>query len=120
MRRLLSTFVPLLSLVLLSACAMTFDAQSLGVPVTMGTPGGVPAEGEKFSVSTSALYAFWGAVPVKQPSLKAPLEQQLMGGKGISDLKIHVRSRWYQVLFTAITVGLLVPRTVTYEGVVTP
>ena len=120
MRRFNSSLALVLLVVLLSSCAMTFDAQSLGVPVSMGTPGGSPAEGEKFTVSTSALYAFWGAVPVKQPSLKGPLEQQLMGGKEIRDLKIHVRSRWYQVLFSVITVGLLVPRTVTYEGVVTP
>jgi hypothetical protein len=120
MRRLTSSTVLLLSLVLLSGCAMTFDAHTIGVPVSMGSPGGPPVEGEKFSVSTSALYALWGAVPVKEPGLKGPLEQQLLGGKGISDLRIRVKSRWYQVLFTVITVGLLVPRTVTYEGVITP
>jgi hypothetical protein len=34
-------------------------------------------------------------------------------------VKIKVRSRWSDVLFTVLTAGLIVPRTVTYEGVVT-
>lgn len=120
MHRFLAQAAVLLAVAGLPGCAMTFDASSLGMPVAMSAPGAAPAEGEKFTVNTSALYAFWGAVPVKQPDLRGPLEQQLMGGKGVTDLKIKVRSRWYQVLFTVITVGLLVPRTVTYEGVVVP
>lgn len=99
---------------------MSFDATKLGVPVTMGSAGAAPAEGQKFSVNTSSVWAFWGALPIKEPNLQRPLEQQLLGGKGITDLKIKVHSRWYQVLITALTVGLIVPRTVTYEGVITP
>jgi hypothetical protein len=36
----------------------------------------------------------------------------------VSDVRIRVRSRWSDVLFTVLTAGLNVPRTVTYEGVV--
>ena len=118
--RLVSTLSSLVLAVTLTGCAMTFDATKIGVPVTMASPGGAVPEGQRFSVSTSAVYAFWGAMPVKEPNLQKPLEQQLLGGKGVSDLKIKVRSKWYQVMFTVITLGLLVPRTVTYEGVVTP
>jgi len=34
-------------------------------------------------------------------------------------VKIRVRSRWSDVLFTVLTAGLIVPRTVTVEGIVT-
>ena len=120
MRRAFQTFLAMGLVSLLPGCAMTFDATNVGVPVTMASPGGPVAEGQRFVINSSAVYAFWGAVPLKQPSLKEPLEQQLLGGKGVTDLKIKVKSKWYQVMFTVITVGLLVPRTVTYEGVITP
>jgi hypothetical protein len=42
----------------------------------------------------------------------------LGGGSGIAELRIKVRSRWSDVLVTALTAGLIVPRAVTYEGVV--
>ena len=38
--------------------------------------------------------------------------------KQVADLKISVRSRFSDVLVTVLTVGIVVPRTVTYEGVV--
>jgi hypothetical protein len=34
-------------------------------------------------------------------------------------LKIKARSRWSDVLITALTAGLIVPRSVTFEGIVT-
>lgn len=120
MRRFLSSLALVASMMTLNGCAMTFDAHTLGMPVAMTAPGTVADEGQRFVINTSALYGFWGAVPIKQPDLRGPLEQQLMGGKGVADLRIKVKSRWYQVFFTVITAGLLVPRTVTYEGVVVP
>jgi hypothetical protein len=120
MRRLTTNLFVSALAVALSGCAMTFDATKLGVPVTMGSAGSQAPQGERFSVKTSAVYAFWGVVPLKQPNLQKPLEQQLLGGKSVSDLRIKVSSKWYQVVFTVLTVGLLVPRTVTYEGVITP
>ena len=43
----------------------------------------------------------------------------LDAGSGIVGLKIKARSRWSDVLITALTAGLIVPRSVTFEGVVT-
>jgi hypothetical protein len=102
----------------LTGCAQTFDATTLGVPVTMAAPAGQPPEGNRFRVSSHAVYAFWGLAKVKDPSLRKALAAQLAGGSGIADLKIKVRSRWSDVLITALTAGLIVPRAVTYEGVV--
>jgi hypothetical protein len=84
----------------------------------MATPAGQIPEGSRFSVTSRALYAFWGAARIKDPSLRKALAAQLAGGSGIADLRIKVRSRWNDVLITALTLGLLVPRAVTYEGVV--
>jgi hypothetical protein len=99
-------------------CAHSFDATTLGVPVTLASPAGQRPEGARFSVTSRALYAFWGLAKVKDPSLRKALAAQLAGGSGIADLRIKVRSRWSDVLITALTVGLIVPRAVTYEGVV--
>jgi hypothetical protein len=102
----------------LTGCAQTFDAASLGVPVTMATAAGQPPEGIQFSVTSHAVYAFWGIARIKEPSLRKALAAQLGGGRGIANLKIKVRSRWNDVLITALTAGLLAPRAVTYEGVI--
>jgi hypothetical protein len=97
---------------------MTFDAATLGVPVTLASPAGQPSEGSRFSVTSRAVYALWGLAQLKQPSLRKALAAQLAGGSGVADLKIKVRSRWSDILITALTAGLIVPRAVTFEGVV--
>lgn len=102
----------------LAGCTLTLDARTLGVPVTMASPATRPAEGSRFSVTSRALYAFWGIAKLKEPSLRKALAAQLGGGSGVADLRIKVRSRWTDVLITALTAGLIVPRAVTYEGVV--
>jgi hypothetical protein len=108
----------LLSLSLLFGCAQTFDATALGVPVTMATAAGQPVQGSRFEVTSRALYALWGIARIKDPSLRKALAAQLGDARGIANLKIKVRSKWSDVLITALTGGLIVPRAVTYEGVV--
>ncbi len=108
----------LLLLSSIGGCAQTFDATTIGVPVTMASPAGQPPQGSRFRVTSRALYAFWGLAKLKEPSLRKALAAQLGGGSGIADLRIKVRSRWSDVLITALTGGLFVPRAVTYEGVV--
>ena len=116
MSRALST---LLLLVLLSGCAHTFDATTLGVPATVASPAGQEPQGSRFSVSSKSVFSFWGLLRLKEPSLRKALAAQLAGGSGIADLRIRVRSRWSDVLITGLTLGLVIPRTVTFEGVVT-
>lgn len=103
----------------INGCAQTFDATTLGVPATLASPSGQPPEGARFRVSSKAVFGFWGIVRLKEPSLRKALAAQLGGGSGIADVKIRVRSRWSDLLFTVLTAGLLVPRSVTFEGVVT-
>jgi hypothetical protein len=84
----------------------------------MATAAGQTVEGSRFRVTSRALFALWGVVKIKDPSLRKALAAQLGGGSGIADLRIKVRSRWSDVLVTALTGGLIVPRAVTFEGVV--
>jgi hypothetical protein len=103
----------------LAGCAQTFDATTLGVPVTLASPAGQPPEGNHFTVSGKAVFGLWGVVRLKEPSLRKALASQLGGGSGVADVKIRVRSRWSDLLVTLLTAGLIVPRSVTFEGVVT-
>jgi hypothetical protein len=103
----------------LAGCAETFDASTLGVPATLAVPAGQPVEGSRFSVTQRSVYGLWGIATIKSPSLRKALAAQLAGGSGIVGLKIKARSRWSDVLITALTAGLIVPRSVTFEGVVT-
>ena len=104
---------------LVAGCAHTFDATTLGVPVTVASPAGQEPQGARFSVSGKSVFTFWGLLRLKEPSLRKALAAQLAGGGGVADLKIKVRSRWSDVLITGLTLGLIVPRSVTFEGIVT-
>jgi hypothetical protein len=103
----------------LGGCAQTFDATTLGVPATLASPAGQPPAGDRFRVSSKAVYAAWGLVRLKEPSLRKALAAQLAGASGVADVKIKVRSRWTDLLLTVLTAGLVVTRSVTFEGVVT-
>ncbi len=109
----------LLMVLLIAGCAHTFDATTLGVPVTVASPAGQGPQGDRFSVSGKSVFTFWGLLRLKEPSLRKALAAQLAGGGGVADLKIKVRSRWSDVLITGLTLGLIVPRSVTFEGIVT-
>jgi hypothetical protein len=85
----------------LAGCATTFDARTLGVPVTLASPAGQPPEGSRFTLTSRAVYGLWGLAKLKEPSLRKALAAQLGGGSGIADLKIKVRSRWSDILITA-------------------
>jgi hypothetical protein len=111
---------PALLLVLaLAGCAHTFDAAALGVPVTMASPAAQPAQGDRFRVGGKSVFGLWGIVKLREPSLRKALAAQLGGGSGVADLRIRVHSRFSDLLITGLTLGLLVPRSVTFEGVVT-
>lgn len=84
----------------------------------MSSPAGSQPAGEAFRVNRKAVYLLWGVVRASSPSLDDVLAGQVAGNARIANLKIKVRSRWSDVLFTVITGGLVIPRSVTYEGVI--
>jgi protein-S-isoprenylcysteine O-methyltransferase Ste14 len=101
-----------------SACALTFDSTHLGVPVSLASAAQAPDSGIRFRVTKHPVYLLAGLVPVSQPHLEDVLAGQLGTGSRITNLRIRVRSRWTDLLVTALTFGFIVPRSVTFEGVV--
>lgn len=101
-----------------AACAQTFDTTTLGVPVTMASAVGEPAQGTAFRSNVTTLHGLFGLVTFSQANLQKALARQLIDGDEIAELRIRTRSRWSDVLLTVLTAGLIVPRTVTYQGVV--
>ncbi len=101
-----------------SGCALTFDSTHLGVPVSLAGSPQAPDSGTAFRVTKHPVYLFAGLVPVGQPNLEDVLAGQVGTGARISNLRIKVRSRWSDLLITGLTLGLVVPRSVTFEGTV--
>ena len=104
--------------VVASSCALSFDSSHLGVPVTMASAARTPVTGTAFRVTRHPVYVAWGAFTAGTPRLEDVLAGQVGTGTGISDLRIRVRARWSDLLLTAMTLGFLSPRTVTFEGTV--
>lgn len=102
-----------------SACALNFDATALGVPATMAAPPGNAPEGTDFRITRKAVFLLWGILPASRPSLEDTLAGQLIEGIGVANLKIRVSSRFTDLLIMTLTGGLVVPRSVTFEGTVT-
>ncbi len=84
----------------------------------MASPAASAPSGESFRINRKAVFLLWGLVPASTPSLDKALAGQVTGTAKVTDLKIRVRSRWSDVFFTVITGGLVVPRSVTYEGLI--
>jgi hypothetical protein len=112
-------FLALALVVALGGCSLTYDATTLGVPATLASPAGQPPAGDRFRVSSKAVFGLWGLARFKEPSLRKALAAQLGGGSGVADIRIKERSRFSDLLITLLTAGIIVPRTVTFEGVVT-
>jgi hypothetical protein len=102
----------------LSGCALTLDSSHLGVPVSLAGSAQRPDSGTPFRVTKHAVYMLLGLVQVAQPNLEDVLAGQVSTGSRIANLRVKVRSRWSDLLITGLTLGLVVPRSVTFEGVV--
>ncbi len=102
----------------LVGCAQTFDATTLGVPATMASAASDTTGGVPFKVTSRAVFAAWGLFALSTPSLEKSLATQLVGAKEVTNLRIKARSRWSDILITGLTLGMIVPRAVTFEGVV--
>ena len=100
------------------SCSLHLNAETLGIRTTMAEPAGEPVVGEDFEVSKKAVYVLWGLFPVARPSLQRSLAGQLIDGSAVSGLEVHVRSRFGDLLVTVLTLGAIVPRTVTFSGTV--
>jgi hypothetical protein len=102
----------------LSGCALTLDSTHLGVPASLAGAAQRPDSGTPFRVTKHAVYMLLGLVQVAQPNLEDVLAAQVGTGARIANLRVKVRSRWSDLFITGLTLGLVVPRSVTFEGVV--
>ncbi len=103
-----------------SGCALTFDSTELGVPASLAESAQNPPQGTAFRVTRHPVFLLWGLVPVSRPSAEDVLAGQVGTGARIANLRIKVRSRWSDLLITALSFGAIVPRSVTFEGIVVP
>lgn len=118
MRRTLAGL--LLCIVIVNGCAQSIDATSLGVRATLAEPAAAPPTGTPFRISRRATYLFWGVLPVGQQRIDAALGSQLADSPGIADLRIETKAGFTDVLLTVLTAGIVVSRSVTYEGIILP
>ena len=103
-----------------SGCALTFDATELGVPASLAESAQTPPQGASFRVTKHPVFLMWGLVAASRPNAEDVLAGQAGTGSRIANLRIKVRARWTDLLVTALTAGLISPRSVTFEGVVVP
>ncbi len=117
MRRPLVRALAAAAVLAAAACTQTFDATTLGVPVSMAPPADTTGQ-VRFRTSAHTVHGVWGLFTITQASLQKALARQLVGGQQVSQVRITTKSRWFDVLLTGLTLGLVVPRTVIYEGIV--
>jgi hypothetical protein len=101
-----------------TSCAVTFDATHLGVTATMADPPQGAGTGTAFSITKHPVYVLMGLFSVSEPNLENLLAGQLGAGASIAGLRIHERTRFPDVLVTLFTLGIVAPRSITFEGVV--
>jgi len=112
--------VALCVLVLFNAsCVQVFDARSLGAKTTLSERASEQPQGEPFKITRTAVFAFWGVATASRPSLDRVLAGQVSGESQVSNLRITVKSRFGDALITLLTAGFIVPRSITFEGVIT-
>jgi hypothetical protein len=111
--------LPVVLALSLGACALTFDARSLGVPATMASAAMEPAVGDTFHVTQTAIHLFWGMYQSRGANLQAALATQLGDGGGVANLRVRTWHKWSDILATVLTLGVVAPTSVTYEGVIT-
>lgn len=99
------------------ACGYTLDATRLGVPATLAERADAQPQGTPFRVTRHPVYLIWGAFAAGSVNLEDALVAQVGPGTSLANLRVRVRSSPFDVLVTALTVGLVAPRTVTIEGI---
>lgn len=100
-----------------AACGYTLDATRLGVPATLAERADAQPRGTPFHVTKHPVYLVWGAFAAGSFNLEDALAGQVGPGTSLANVRVRVRSTLFDVLVTAVTAGLVAPRTVTIEGV---
>lgn len=118
LRRMVMPVLLLAATLVTGACAITFDARTLGAGTSMSSPPGVVPTGDEFHITRKAVYVLWGLGAASKPSLERVLAGQISQDQQVANLRVHVRSRFGDLVATVLTLGLIVPRSVTFEGTI--
>ncbi len=116
LRRLIAVLAVAVCVGGVGGCALSFDAGTLGVRVTMSEPAGQPPQGTEFRVDRKAVFFLFGLFRASSPSLENAVGGQLLDADEIQNLEIKVRSRFTDILVSVLTAGLVIPRSVTFHG----
>ena len=117
-RRAAAIILLLAGTVGVGGCALTLDARSLGANTMLSSGPGEQPTGQEFHVTRKAVYLLWGVATASQPSMERVLAGQLTGEQHIANLRVKVSSKVGDIIATVLTVGLIVQRSVTYEGII--
>ncbi len=101
-----------------SACVEVFDATTLGTRTMLSARAVEQPNGEAFAVTKKAVFVLWGLAAPNKISLDRALAGQVTGDAEIANLRVVTKSGVGDIIVTIITLGLVVPRTVTYTGVI--
>ena len=91
----------------LCGCTQTFDATTLGVPVTMGVAAGDTPVGQRFKVSTHTVHGIFGLFTISKAKMDKALATQL-AANGITSLAIKV---WGKGIYSPVVMKNIMPRT---------
>ena len=100
------------------ACALTFDARSLGVPATMASRRPWSRRrATRSRITHTAAHLFWGLYQMRGPHLRNALANQLGEGTGIANLRgPHVPPAGPTSSPRSSPLGLVAPTSVTTRG----
>lgn len=118
MKRFFVRGAPVALVLASSACALKMDSTDLGVPTSLAEAATAPPQGTAFRITRHPVYFLWGALGAAAPNLEDLLAGQVGTGTRITNVRIHLRSSFTDVLVTILTGGLIAPRSLTFEGVV--
>lgn len=85
----------------------------------MASPAAEPAVGDTFRITQKATHLFWGLYESRGANLRSALATQLGGGSGVANLRVRTWHKWSDIAATVLTLGIVAPTSVTFEGVIT-
>lgn len=114
MRKIVSSLVVFMFIVVLAGCATLPMESNMDKPVSMTEVKDETAS--TFVSNNKALWLFWGAFPISLPTVDGVLINQVSGHTGVQNLKITTESGFLDLVVTALTNGILTMRSVTIQG----
>jgi hypothetical protein len=110
---------PLLALCLLfslSACYRLTTRVPSDKPILLNSQPELQGNVQKFSLSGSQAYFFWGLVGNDNTVIQTALLKELEEAKGLQNVKIKMEFSFTDMLLGSLTLGIFTPRSFTITG----